>query len=154
MCFWPEPRACQFTCSSCLAYGLSQVYSTPIRVADQPKDGCEAMKYKWRWHLPQAPARVSFGSLAFWFPVSHRGSRLSCVQLSPCSNSAFSVLAPCLSSTVCGLCGHPCLLGGAMVLALMFFCLVLAAVLLVAAHWCTLALYSSGSILILHFFPK
>lgn len=71
MFFWPEPRARSFTCPSCLACGLSQVYRTSIRVADQPKDGCEAMKYKCKWHLPQAPPRVSFGSLAsgFLFPI-------------------------------------------------------------------------------------
>ena len=103
----------------------------------QSKEVHKAMKCKQKWYLPQDPYERSSGSLAFGLPVSHGGSRLAHMFSSFLAAALLFSSGCSLCSIVCGLCGHHCSLGGAMILALMFLCLVLATILFAVAHWCT-----------------
>ena len=100
-CFGPEPRTCPFTVPAIFPVDFLRTVATPIRM-DQSKEGCEAMKRKRRWCLPQTPSAPSptpsFGPLAFWLPWD----LLSHVQL------CFFLLVPYLCSIVCGLYSHHC----------------------------------------------
>ena len=128
-CFGPEPRTCPFTVPAIFPVDFLRTVATPIRM-DQLKEGYEAMKcrdgacLKPLLLLPPTP---SFGSLAFWLPWDLFSQQL-----------CFFLMVPYLCSIVCSLYGHHCSRGGgAMVMTLMFLCLVLATFLTAAAYRCT-----------------
>lgn len=79
--FGPEPRTCPFTVPAIFPVDFLRTVATPIRM-DQSKEGCEAMKCKQRWCLPQAPSAPSpypiFWIFSFLAPM---GSPLSCLAL-------------------------------------------------------------------------
>ena len=129
-CFGPEPRTCPYTVPAIFPVDFLRTVATPIRM-DQLKEGYEAMKcrdgacLKPLLLLPPTP---SFGSLAFWLSWD----LFSHVQL------CFFLMVPYLCSIVCSLYGHHCSRGGgAMVMTLMFLCLVLATFPTAAAYRCT-----------------
>lgn len=142
-CFGPEPRTCPFTVPAIFPVDFLRTVATPIRM-DQLKEGYEAMKcrdgacLKPLLLLPPTP---SFGSLAFWLPWDLFSQQL-----------CFFLMVPYLCSIVCSLYGHHCSRGGgAMVMTLMFLCLVLATFLTAAAYRCT---WLQDFISMPHWLPK
>lgn len=96
-------KSLSFPLSHCLPCELSQMLATLVKMADQLKEGHEAMKCKQKWYLLQLPSRISFGSLAFWCPT-WRIQVIMCSAL-PLQQLCTLVWFP-LSLYVCGLHAH------------------------------------------------